>query len=124
MKIFANESFVSSQPFRRLTQSLASTACECDSAVVLEAGSAQSDRLHEALFGDGCEVLAAVAAEDLAAAPAVVLPPAEPKLDLTVLTASDGVIRNPQLRELRVPLVNGLPRAVRVLRVAVDHGVL
>jgi hypothetical protein len=68
--------------------------------------------------------LTAITTVDLTATPAVMFSSAEPKLDLTALTARDGVIGHPQDGKRRVFFVDCFPRAVRVFRVAINDRVL
>ena len=65
---------------------------------LLKADVADPDRVVELLGRYGEVLLAALGAEELAAAAAVVLPPAEPELGVAAHAGGGGVVGNPQRR--------------------------
>lgn len=104
------------------------------SADALVAGTAQPHRLEQFLIGKRCPILGTVGAEDLAARATVVLPTAQPKLNLAGCAPRYRMVRYPQdaardlLRRVRsrgrsAAVVNGFPGTVRcVFDNRIDHG--
>jgi hypothetical protein len=91
---------------------------------IREARLTKPHRFKETLLWKWCKILTAIGAEYLSTGPAMMLSPAQPEVNLTVLTARDCMVGYPKDWKCWIFLIYRLPWGIRVFRITINHRML